>query len=143
MKSKNKISKIIATAMVCLSVTSFGMITAEAGNYKDTWYKFEYNGDGGDRFTPNRPKWDDTSSYIYNCNSNTGLKVTVYGNSVDNGSIGAMCSITPFQQVNIGQELFLDNWVKERKYTYARLGLSPNTHSSCHLEGKWSPDSIR
>ncbi len=143
MKLKNKISKVILTAMVCLTVTSFGMITAEAaGNYKDKWFDFNYNGDGSDVWTENRRKLDKTSSYIYNCNSDVGVKVSVYGNNTNNTSVGVDCSINPFQQVNVGQSAYLKNWVKERKYGYCRLSLSPNTHSRCHLKGKWSPDSI-
>ncbi len=140
MKCKKKISKILIIAMIFMSISSVGIINAEAaGNYTDEDFNFYTHVAGAGRFTGMRGKWDYTSSYVYNTNSDYALKVNVWGGS--STGVHQDVSLEPYKQVNVGVASYLKNLVKEEGYNYCALQLL-QTGQGWRIIGKWSPDSI-
>ncbi|WP_071396583.1 DUF2712 domain-containing protein [Bacillus tuaregi] len=143
-KIKSLKMKLAVAGLTCLMASSIGMSSASAaGNYKDTPFKFYYNGDGSDRFTDMREKRDYTSSYVHNYGSNYGYSVIVYGSkNYSSSGIGTYATAGPIPHVGVGEAKYLPNYVKERGYNYAQLGLMSDSHSASVMAGEWSPDSI-
>ena len=127
---------LVAVMLIGCCTTAFA-----AGNYSDTWFEFYTDNSGGDYLTPIRGKWDYTSSYVYNNNSDCGIRVNVMGCSA-NGRTMDYCSVNGLEQVELGQWKYLPNWVKERGYNYCRLMVTAAYHYPVHLQCLWSPDSI-
>lgn len=142
-KFKSLSKKLAVAGLTCLIAGSIGLSPASAaGNYKDTLFSFNYNGDGSDVFTGMRSKLDYTSSYVYNQYSTYGFSATVYGAKSSTTSIGTFCTAGPVPHVNVGQAKYLPNYVKERGYSYAQIGFTSDSHGASYIGGWWSPDSI-
>lgn len=138
---KNKLLVVVCGVMIMFTLNSIlPFITAEANNHGDTQFLHYYNGDGGDRYTVPRSKTDYTSSYSFNNKSTYGYSTNVYGN-FGGSNIGAYCTATP-QHVSVGQAKYLPNYVKERGYSHARIGMMSDSHARSTINMLWSPDSI-
>ncbi len=144
MKTKKAlVSKLFCVGMALTFIMSIGMFSASAaGNYTDTAFTQNYNGDGSDVFTPKRAKLDYTSSYVYNKNSTYGFSTNVYGSNDTSNIIGAYATYGPSVHVSKGQAKYLPNLVKERGYKYAQIGMMSDSHSPSYISILWSPDSI-
>jgi len=146
MKSRKKLSKILIAAMVCMSVSSLGMMVAEgAGNIKDTYFDFNYyDQQGRPVAVGSRPKLDYTSCYVYNINSYQAIKVDVWAtdNTTSNYRSIENCNASGTKIVNKGQSMYLPNYVKERKYNSCTLQVTPHGNIKTYIHGCWSPDSV-
>jgi hypothetical protein len=140
---KSLVSKVVSTGLAFMFISSFGLFSASAaGNYHDTVFQFNYNGDGSDVFTEKRVKLDSTSAYVKNRYSTYGFTTNVYGSNDYTNKIGAYCTYGAPVHVSVGQAKYLPNLVWERKYLNAQIGIMSDSHSASKIEGLWSPDSI-
>lgn len=144
MKTKKSLfSKLASAGLAITIVSSLGLSSVSAaGNYHDTKFQFQYNGDGSDVFTSKRTKLDYTSSYVKNRYSKYGFTTNVYGSNDYSNYIGTYCTYGPPVHVSVGQAKYLPNLVKERGYDNAQIGITSDSHSPSFIEGLWSPDSI-
>lgn len=145
MNKRNRRFKVFTAALVMMSCIGLtGIMQVSANNHGDAPFNFYYNGDGGDRSVPARPKTDATSVYLYNTNSGCTLLATVWSTNKAGSSFSKLqdCSVSSYTPVSVGQAKYLPSWVYEWGYEFCTVTLTPNIHSSCYLIGKWSPDSI-
>lgn len=146
MKSKKVLSKILTAAMVCMSVSSLGMMSAEgAGNITDRKFGFNYH-DAELRpvAVGSEAKLDYTSCYVYNRDSYQAIKVDVWATNRQGltYSLNENCNASGTKIVNKGYSMYLPNYVKERGYNYCTLLVGPYGNYSTYIGGLWSPDSI-
>lgn len=143
-RGKTKIKRIVFLMMLIIMISP--VYVSAAGNYKDTWYYYEYPGDGGDFSTGSRAKWDYTSSYIKNLNNRIVLSVSVWSTEKEaptNFILYRNCTAgRAFFDVNPGESKYLPNYIKEWGYKYCTLMITPGTHDPEVFSGLWSPDSI-
>lgn len=149
MLSKKKISKLLAIAMLSMTISSIGMMTTyAAGNITDSYFDYTSMGSDNSNWTRPREKWDYTSCYIYNRNSDCAFKTQVWSVKMDyRGSAEAFeplknCSLEPYKQVNVWTSTYLKNMVKEWGYSHCSVKMFPNVSGTVNLRGCWSSDSI-
>ena len=143
-----------AAAVTVMSTSIFQ--TLAAGNYKDTVHE-EYNStdlvEVTDIITGQRGKWDYTSSYAYNKNSNTDFDaVFVYGsyNEDNDPSCGEPaydglhnCTYGETLDLPMGCSKYFPNTVKEEGYECASLRIWPDYGGKgMYVYFLRSPDSI-
>ncbi|MCB6141860.1 hypothetical protein LI288_02200 [Lachnospira pectinoschiza] len=147
---------LIASAATVTVMSTSIFQTLAAGNYKDTVHE-EYNStdlvEVTDIGTEQRGKWDYTSSYAYNKNSNTDFDaVFVYGsyNEDNDPSCGEPaydglhnCTYGETLDLPMGCSRYFPNTVKEEGYECASLRIWPDYGGKgMYIYFLWSPDSI-
>ncbi|MEG2935091.1 MAG: DUF2712 domain-containing protein [Clostridium sp.] len=146
MKSRKVVSKILTAAMICMSVSSLGMMVAEgAGNITDRQFGFNYHDASLQPVAVgSEAKWDYTSCYIYNRDSYQDIKVDVWATNRTGSSytLQENCNSDGTKTVRKGYEMYLPNYVKERGYGSCTLLIRPAGNYSTYIGGLWSPDSI-
>lgn len=104
-------------------------------------YATVYTGDGGDIDTNTRKKETSSSAYIYNCYSDYGVNVRVWGKVK---GVWKDCNVGLVVPCAKGEKKWLPNYVYEwngYKSSYCYLRLSPISHVKGCIGGRWSPDS--
>lgn len=122
-------------------------IIAQANNYTDTAFSFDYNGDGSDITTVARSKTDNTYSYVKsNSNSNGTMNVAAEAKTgIVSGQYGdpfgyGYC--TSWYSVAKGNYKYFPNSAHSLGYSATYLAISSSDHLAHHFEGVWSPDNI-
>jgi len=140
-----KFVRVICVLGVLLTIVSAVVVTSNAaGNYTDTLFKYEFTSSSRTTaHTEFRGKWDYTSSYAYNYNSNVKINSVLVQAPVSIYFLD--CTYGQPQDLPIGYAKYLPNLVKEKGYNEAKLCFiftpktPPTKTSLCIL---WSPDSI-
>lgn len=145
MKSINKrnvVKKLTAAGMCALMVISyFGITASAAGNYKDA--KFENKISTTESYTSAREKLDNTSSCIKITNASSYVLIKVYGLHSENDNSKVDCTYgAPKVLTQSTTYTYLPNLVKEKGYTWARLGFTRAGSINFTASGVWSSDSI-
>ena len=109
-----------------------GSMTAFAGNTADTSYNVNV-GPGGFT-TVSRSKQNDSSLYISH-QGDRGVNVGVFSGGVNYSANGG------YYYVAAGTSAYLPSYVNESGKSSCYLHLIPSPASSCHLYGRWRPDS--
>lgn len=147
---KSRISKglvafyMIATLVVIGSKTS---TIAQANNYTDTAFSFNYNGDGSDVTTIARSKTDNTYTYVRSStNSNGTMNVAAEAKAgITSGQYGdpfGYTYCTSWYQIISGNRKYFPNSAHSLGYSATYLAISSADHLVHHFEGVWSPDNI-
>lgn len=124
-------------------------INCLASNYEDSLYEYEIDTDEDeitDLSTPFRGKQDDSCAYMHNQTSNGTIHdIRVLGShdcdtyedctDLENGHEHESCEV--------GESVFLYNWVSERGYENAAEEFDPGDGHHNFISILWSPDSIR
>ncbi len=146
MKVKKK-GKGLATfyALVgAVAVLAGGVSSISANNYRDTEWKFYYNGDGSDVATTARNKEDNTYSYVRNdsevtinaaCGANKNIK------DKQDGIPMAATYTTWYYQVGSGERKYFPNDAHKEGYSATFLITSSADHGEHYIHGYWSPDN--
>lgn len=147
MKKRNHlVTKMFAVMAAATIIMSSANLTAKANNYKDTAYKLQYYGDGGDVLTGYRSKTDDSYAYIKHMGDAGALvAVQVKGDTygIYSGKTG-MNGKGSYVTATTGKGYYIVNYVWETFKTTKsiRLALCPTVHHRIVMHGWWSPDSI-
>ncbi len=116
-----------------------------ANNSYNTLYEYSYDTDEceiTDLMTEYRPKTDTTSAYIYNAHSTTPIEyIRIMGRNYGE-SYGVDCTYRVPLSCDLGEEVYLPNYVGERKYQLASLLFSPCDGHHAYIGFLWSPDSV-
>lgn len=146
MREKFNLGKKIIAALLCavMLVSSTGVTTFAAGNYKDTKFT-NYWVSSIQHYTTSRPKLDKTSASVRVTEmkyTTIGVVVKVYGlKDVYTNPVNCTYG-TPKVVKKSKKYTYLPNTVGERKYGWCSLGFIAAEGGSCSISGLWSPDSI-
>ena len=138
--------KVVSVLVFLIAVSMFlsylGMNVEASGNTQLT--PFIYEGTAINAYSDPRPKWNDSSSFASNTNSDCDIStVKVYGCVMYQGTIISQVdctAVTPKPLPQYSSKL-LPNYVNEYGYGYARLRFTVNSNQPKYLYGLWSPDS--
>ena len=142
---RGKKAKRIMMLLMLATLALTPVYASAAGNYKDTWYYYDYSGDGSDFSIGSRAKLDYTSCYIKNLHRQFPILTRVFATnreSSDNYTLLKDCSVHPYLQVDPGEAKYVQNYVREWGYRYCTFFITPGTHDPAVFSGLWSPDSI-
>lgn len=143
---KNKVTIGFIILFLGVVIANIGTQCAEAKNYKDAKYYFDYAGDGCDVATIARKKEDASSAYAKNTSTHCTHRITVAGTHHLSGntplSYNNCNCVEGGYMVPVGEYRYMTNMVNEWGYEYAFLVIMPTSHAPCTVQGLWSPDSI-
>ena len=134
---KNKVvKKLTALVMSAMVIGSIGVVTAEASNWVDSNYSYDFS-TKPDR-TPVREKQDASSCYMSCYYAQGTYKAQVV--SVVNG-LNVDCAGGNYYTFRTGTTHYLTNYVYENGYRNAAIFAIPEDAGKT-ATGVWSPDSI-
>lgn len=134
-------------AMACVvSVLAGNVEATSANNWGDTYFEFNYNGDGSDVVTEAREKQDNTYTYVKSlsdceCRMNVAAQAKEGLENGDPGTPFTYDYCTSWYQVSVGGRKYFPNNAHKLGYETTYLALSSTDHQAHYLHGKWSPDN--
>jgi len=119
---------IISTIVVFMNVNIVNASDYD-GNWQDKKFEFLYNGDGGERITEYRKKYNNTPVYVKMKSIDAHVKV-----------VGEKCNFSGYYSCEPGQEMFIRS--RAGSGSKVAISVSPHCYTKCTVSGVWSPDSI-
>jgi hypothetical protein len=144
-KRKSSVGIRLFVALL-VALTFFGFLSissnlAVANESGDTRFQRYTDNSGGDYVTPGRQKTDNTSSYAYNDQSTLRIYVRGVGSYTTGNGAYYTDTILDMIWLNVGNWSYIQQYVYEHDYPYARLLVTPGSHNPTWISFLWSPDS--